>query len=968
MSGGGGPTSSTVTQTNIPDWLRPQVEGLLGGAVQELFDVEKTEEGYYQPTGVRPFVPYKQNKEEYVAGFTPLQRESFANALNMQVPGQFSEASRMSQAAGLGGTAAAQQAANYGAQAAGLSPYAQQYGGMGSMYGSQAAGLAPQAQMYGGLGSTYGAQAAGLAPAAQQYGQTAANIGSMGLRAQGMGEDIAAQSRDYAARQAAMGDVFAGEMLSPSITQAYMAPYLQNVVTSQQNAAQREADIAAQANKAQFAKAGAFGGARQGIAESQAAANLARQKQDIQARGLQDAFSQARNAQQQAAQLRTQGLAGAQAGLGTALQGGQLGLTGVGQAMAGQQAGMQGLGQAAQLYSAGMQGAGMGLQGLGQASQLYGAGMQGAGLGLQGIGQANQLYGTGLQGVNAALGGYGLLGQQAGVMGGLGAQQLGAQTGITELQSRLGATERQREQDIINQSIQDFATAQQYPLQQYNAYNALLRGYAVPGQTATTYQAPPNAASQIAGLGIGAAGLSKMFAKGGAVKETKRMATGGIPEVNRKVLFDPDSVSLDQIKKGVQNETLSDMIGIPAALHKQKMQQKAMAMQPPADQPSIAEQALGLDRLKSNLPMAMAKGGIIAFNGEEESLVPDTAPATSKSLVPGTVPATPKSPRKNLSDILAEVRTAYGDTERPTPERRAYMEAIKSGQYKPEDIEQQKGLRLLQAGLGVMGGRSPNAFANIAEGISPAVEGYSKDLEKYKTAKIGELKSLADLAEAQRLEKRGDVKTAADLYSKQLDREQRVETASKKDLMLYAEQYTQMKRAAGDTRPDSVLMNEGMKEYMRESGQAAYKVAAMLSGQGVQQGIAAGSQDLTRAGQEQSGEAKAIENWNNLKISSPDAMKYRRLMKTDPEAAEKFKQDWIKSNTPKPTVAPSPVPSPARTSTAKPAPAAPAEKPAKKPDISGITGAPAGSSIGGFIQGKGWEVKDKSGKLLGYAQ
>ena len=35
--GGGAPTSTNVTQSNIPDWLRPQTEALLGAATQEYF-------------------------------------------------------------------------------------------------------------------------------------------------------------------------------------------------------------------------------------------------------------------------------------------------------------------------------------------------------------------------------------------------------------------------------------------------------------------------------------------------------------------------------------------------------------------------------------------------------------------------------------------------------------------------------------------------------------------------------------------------------------------------------------------------------------------------------------------------------------------------------------------------------------------------------------------------------------------
>lgn len=83
----------------------------------------------------------------------------------------------------------------------------------------------------------------------------------------------------------------------------YMSPYMQQVVENQQREAQRQADIAATTRHAGATQAGAFGGSRQAIMDAEAARNLATQKGDIQAQGLQNAYSQAQqqfNAQQQA--------------------------------------------------------------------------------------------------------------------------------------------------------------------------------------------------------------------------------------------------------------------------------------------------------------------------------------------------------------------------------------------------------------------------------------------------------------------------------------------------------------------------------------------------------------------------------------------------------------------------------------------------------------------------------------------
>jgi len=113
--------------------------------------------------------------------------------------------------------------------------------------------------------------------------------------------------------------------------QQYMSPYMENVVQRQQADAQRQADIARQAQGAQAARSGAFGGSGDYLMRAQGAANLARQKGDIMATGLNNAYTQGMNqfnqeqAQRQAAaQLNAQQ---GQFGAGLGLQGLQTALT-----------------------------------------------------------------------------------------------------------------------------------------------------------------------------------------------------------------------------------------------------------------------------------------------------------------------------------------------------------------------------------------------------------------------------------------------------------------------------------------------------------------------------------------------------------------------------------------------------------------------------------------------------------------
>lgn len=117
--GGGAPTSTTVQNTNIPEYARPYVESSLGKAAA-LTD-----------TSQNPYQPYQGQQ---VATFTPMQNQAFQNVGNQQVAPQLNDASNIAYQTGqygLGtqGTAAQLQNASlgYGAMAAGAgNQYAQQ--------------------------------------------------------------------------------------------------------------------------------------------------------------------------------------------------------------------------------------------------------------------------------------------------------------------------------------------------------------------------------------------------------------------------------------------------------------------------------------------------------------------------------------------------------------------------------------------------------------------------------------------------------------------------------------------------------------------------------------------------------------------------------------------------------------------------------------------------------------------------
>jgi hypothetical protein len=328
--GGGGPTETSVQQSNIPEYAQPYVETMLGAAQQQLFQGNTDAEGNFNVTGFNEYKPYSTNMQDYVAGFSPMQQQAFQGAANLQTPGQFGAATGLAGASGYGSLGTAGQAANLGQAATNVGMGGLGYGALGAGYGALGAQQGQQAAGYGAMGAGYGMQA----------GQAGAN--------------------------------FAQQATNPNAVRAYMNPYLESSLSPQIDAMRRQYGITGTEQQSRATGAGAFGGTREALmaAENQRAMNSA--IDNTIAQGYNTAFQNAQQQQQFGANIGLQGQ-------NAAMQGAGIGITG-------QNAAMQGAGM-------GMQGAGMGLQGIGTALQGYGQGQQGLSTALQGYGQAGQAAG-----------------------------------------------------------------------------------------------------------------------------------------------------------------------------------------------------------------------------------------------------------------------------------------------------------------------------------------------------------------------------------------------------------------------------------------------------------------------------------------------------------------------------------------------------------------------------------------------
>jgi hypothetical protein len=287
-------------------------------------------------------------------------------------------------------------------------------------------------------------------------------------------------------------DIQAAQLAGPreftsEAAQQYMSPYMQNVVDVQKREALRDAQLGQLGQSLASSRQGSYGGARQALLTGERERGLRTQLGDIQATGSQKAFEQAqqqferdRAAQTQVglANLTNQQQAAVQNAANRLQAQGMSAENALRAALANQQAGLT-VGQ-------------QNLQAQMQAQQAREQSRQfGANLGLQGLQQS-------------------LAGAQT--LGGLGTAQQEAQLRRLQAQGAVGAEQRGYQQQLLDQAYADFLRQRDYPMEQLGYYSNLMRGIPVGlSSTQTTYAAPPSAASQLAGAGLGALGLSRLM-------------------------------------------------------------------------------------------------------------------------------------------------------------------------------------------------------------------------------------------------------------------------------------------------------------------------------------------------------------------------------------------------------------------------------------------------------------------------
>jgi hypothetical protein len=210
-------------------------------------------------------------------------------------------------------------------------------------------------------------------------------------------------------------------------------------------------------------------------------------------------------------------------------------------------------------------------------------------------------------------------------------------------------------------------------------------------------------------------------------------------------------------------------------------------------------------------------------------------------------------------ELAKKYKTDSGTTKDFTAFSKEYVDTLKNAGYDfdlvknnisklAEEKETLKGerkeatnLRLLEAGLGILGGESPYAFVNIGKGATPALQGLAKDIKDIKKTRRELDKETMQLNLLQNQMAEGKVKYAQGRLDKQEDRAAKAaeknaeiefriaDRMSSNSIQKYvADQQTQTSRMnLQATQLDRTAAREATLAENAEKRDAAYKKAAI---------------------------------------------------------------------------------------------------------------------------------------------
>jgi hypothetical protein len=458
-------------------------------------------------------------------------------------------------------------------------------------------------------------------------------------------------------------------------------------------------------------------------------------------------------------------------------------------------------------------------------TQQFGAnlGLQGIQTGLQGVQAGMQGIGQGLQGVGAQQAGFAGAGQAASTLGQLGGAQQQADLARMGFQQQTGQQQQAYQQNIINQAIQDYATAQQYPYMQLSTMSNLLRGLPMQSMSTQQYQAQPSTTQQLLGLaGTGASlygafgrkegGTIKEYAAGGGVRASLENKIDDIAETGgakglqgllaqtkspqaKQMIIDrmreegitaaPSGLGRNMAGGGIIAFADGDLVEDPLAAFSGVTPESMAADQLRIDEEKRKKAVKQYNFLKDASPVAAAR-----MLADDPSLEPKAAPATTpaaapvakkEDAAPAAAPAnaaTEYNSPTGLAAVLAERRKLLG-IDGPGEKSEAFMKAIEERQAgMGKEREADRYLRMAEsfAKFGSTAGPIGKAASEALGGFAKGEAAARKEEDKMK---LEGMKMQADLEKARRAEERGDLDAAEKFYTSAEDRKVKLIAAEK---------------------------------------------------------------------------------------------------------------------------------------------------------------------------------------------
>lgn len=354
------------------------------------------------------------------------------------------------------------------------------------------------------------------------------------------------------------------------------------------------------------------------------------------------------------------------------------------------------------------------------------------------------------------------------------------------------------------------------------------------------------------------------------------------------------------LAKMVQMGQLSSTTAMMAAMMRDRIVQSEM--KPPA-RPTVADEvfqpAQGLAAVPTNPQMfqGMAGGGIVAMAGggdvqrfQNRGYVMGYPSFLEDVGLEGYGAPSSRTLRSRYEELMALQKEFGGEDQ----EAKLYKEALEKRKQALEGRSGQlSNEALLRLGLGMLGTKSPYFGQAAAEAGIPALDMLQRGRAQQQAEELEVAKGLSGLAGRERAErlaalnKAYEAQTAEEKGLSQTEAQKeiaRIQASKQTNMSTFIENTVDAARAKAKAAGQDLSPTQ--EAQIREAAGTRY--IELSAGLGPRTITAEAAE--TRVGQ--APPTRAIELWNNLKISDPDKRKYRNL-KNEAESARKKKDQAL---------------------------------------------------------------------------